>query len=128
MAKFITSSSGNAVTVEIAEKSLFGNARFWAVVLEESWAQVYEAAALDGAHGLKMHLKITLPLISPSMFFVVVLSFVNALKIFKESFLYYNTNYPPDPAYMIQNYCRWFWAIFRTTCHTRAGWCICSRY
>lgn len=65
---------------------------------------VYEAAALDGAHGPKLHTKITLPLISPSLFFVGVLSFVNSLKIFKESYLYYNSNYPPDTAYMIQNY------------------------
>lgn len=65
---------------------------------------IYEAAALDGAHGLKLHVKITLPLISPSLFFVGVLSFVNSLKIFKESYLYYNSNYPPDTAYMIQNY------------------------
>lgn len=65
---------------------------------------IFEAAALDGASGLKMHLKITLPLISPSLFFVLVLSFVNSLKIFKESYLFYNTNYPPDTAYMIQNY------------------------
>lgn len=65
---------------------------------------VYEAAALDGAHGFKLHTKITLPLISPSLFFVGVLSFVNSLKIFKESYLYYNSNYPPDTAYMIQNY------------------------
>lgn len=66
--------------------------------------EVYEAASVDGAHGLKMHAKITLPLISPSMFFVIVLTFVNSLKIFKESYLYYNTNYPPDVAYMVQNY------------------------
>lgn len=33
-----------------------------------------------------------------------MLSFVNSLKIFKESYLYYNSNYPPDTAYMIQNY------------------------
>lgn len=66
--------------------------------------EVYEAAAVDGAYGLKMHTKITLPLISPSMFFVIVLTFVNSLKIFKESYLYYNTNYPPDVAYMVQNY------------------------
>lgn len=65
---------------------------------------VYEAATLDGASGIKMHLKITLPLISPSLFFVTVLSFVNSLKIFKESYLFYNSNYPPDSAYMIQNY------------------------
>ena len=66
--------------------------------------EIYEAAALDSAHGLKLHTKITLPLISPSLFFVGVLSFVNSLKIFKESYLYYNSNYPPDAAYMIQNY------------------------
>ena len=66
--------------------------------------EVYEAAALDGAHGLRLHAKITFPLISPSLFFVGVLSFVNSLKIFKESYLYYNSNYPPDAAYMIQNY------------------------
>ncbi len=66
--------------------------------------EIYEAAAMDGAHGLRLHAKITLPLISPSLFFVGVLSFVNSLKIFKESYLYYNTNYPPDTAYMIQNY------------------------
>lgn len=66
--------------------------------------EIYEAAALDGAHGFRLHAKITLPLISPSLFFVGVLSFVNSLKIFKESYLYYNSNYPPDAAYMIQNY------------------------
>ncbi len=66
--------------------------------------EVYEAAAVDSAHGWKQHLHITLPMISPSLFFVLVLTFVNSLKIFKESYLYYNTNYPPDVAYMVQNY------------------------
>lgn len=66
--------------------------------------EIYEAAALDGAHGLKLHRKITLPLISPSLFFVGVLSFVNSLKIFKESYLFYNSDYPPNTAYMVQNY------------------------
>ncbi len=66
--------------------------------------EVYEAAAVDSAHGWRLHLHITLPMISPSLFFVLVLTFVNSLKIFKESYLYYNTNYPPDVAYMVQNY------------------------
>lgn len=66
--------------------------------------EVYEAASLDGKPGLRIHLKITLPMISPSLFFVTVLSFVNSLKIFKESYLYYNSNYPPDVAYMVQNF------------------------
>ena len=29
---------------------------------------------------------------------------MNSLKIFKESYLFYASNYPPDAAYMIQNY------------------------
>lgn len=66
--------------------------------------EVYDAAAVDGSSGLHTHIKITLPMISPSLFFVIVLSFVNSLKIFKESYLFYNTNYPPDVAYMVQNY------------------------
>ena len=40
-ATFISGSTGNAVTVEIAEKSLFENARFGAVVFEESGSQLY---------------------------------------------------------------------------------------
>ena len=66
--------------------------------------EVYEASAVDGAHGLRLHAKITMPMISPTLFFAIVLTFVNSLKIFKESYLFYNTNYPPDVAYMVQNY------------------------
>ena len=66
--------------------------------------EVYEAAAIDGASPRTVRLKITLPLISPTLLFVGVLSFVNSLKIFKESYLFYNTDYPPDSAYMLQNY------------------------
>lgn len=66
--------------------------------------EVLEAAELDGARGMKLYRYITLPLISPTLFFVGILSFVNSLKIFKESYLFYNTNYPPDPAYTIQYY------------------------
>ena len=66
--------------------------------------EIYEAASLDSRRGLKIHLKITLPMISPTLFFVIVLSFVNSLKIFKVSYLFYNTNYPSDVAYMVQNF------------------------
>ncbi len=65
---------------------------------------VYEAARLDGASNWKLSTKITFPLIIPTLFFVVMLSFVNSLKIFKESYLYYGTNYPPDSVYSIQYY------------------------
>jgi len=66
--------------------------------------EIYEAAALDGAKGLRMHRSVTLPQITPSLLFVVVLSFVGALKSFRESYLFFGTNYPPDAAYTLQYY------------------------
>lgn len=53
-ATFISSSTGNAVTVEIAEKSLFENARFGAVMFEESGSQLY---AQSGDYAARYTLK-----------------------------------------------------------------------
>lgn len=65
---------------------------------------VFEAARLDGANRLVLHTKITIPMIAPTIFFAVLLSIVNSFKIFKESYLYYGTNYPPDHSYTLQYY------------------------
>lgn len=66
--------------------------------------EVLEATELDGARGWKRLRYITLPLIAPTLFFVWILSFVNSMKIFKESFLFFESGYPPDAAYTIQYY------------------------
>lgn len=65
---------------------------------------IYEAARLDGAGGFKLHTKITIPMIMPTVVFTVLLSIVNSFKIFKESYLFYGTNYPPDHSYTLQYY------------------------
>lgn len=65
---------------------------------------IYEAAKLDGAGGLSMHLKITLPLILPTISFSTLMAIVNSFKIFRESYLYYGGNYPPDYGYTLQYY------------------------
>lgn len=65
---------------------------------------IYEAARLDGANSFILHTKITIPMIMPTVFFVALLSVVNSFKIFKESYLYYGTNYPPDHSYTLQYY------------------------
>ncbi len=65
---------------------------------------IFEAAKLDGANSFILHTKITVPLIAPTIFFTALLSIVNSFKIFKESYLYYGTNYPPDHSYTLQYY------------------------
>lgn len=65
---------------------------------------IYEAARLDGANSFILHTKITIPMIMPTVFFTTLLSVVNSFKIFKESYLYYGTNYPPDHSYTLQYY------------------------
>jgi len=65
---------------------------------------IYEAAKLDGANSLILHTKITIPMIMPTVFFTTLLSVVNSFKVFKESYLYYGTNYPPVHSYTLQYY------------------------
>lgn len=67
-------------------------------------ASIFEAARLDGAGNFKLHTKITIPIIMPTIFFTVLLSIVNSFKIFKESYLFFGTNYPPDHSYTLQYY------------------------
>lgn len=65
---------------------------------------LFEAARLDGASTFTLHKKITIPIIMPTIFFVSLLTIVNSFKIFKEIYLYYGTNYPPDHSYTLQYY------------------------
>lgn len=66
--------------------------------------ELYEAARLDGANGFFLHKSITLPLILPTISFSTLMAIVNSFKIFRESFLYYGSNYPPDYGYTLQYY------------------------
>lgn len=65
---------------------------------------VYEAARLDGAKAFRLHLSITMPMITPTIFFTILISIVNTFKVFKESFLYYGGQYPPNHSYTLQYY------------------------
>lgn len=65
---------------------------------------IHEAAKIDGANGFKLHTKITIPIIMPSIVFSILLSIVNSFKVFKESYLYYSSKYPPNHSYTLQYY------------------------
>ncbi len=53
----------------------------------------YEAATLDGASGWRQFLHITLPLLSPSLFFVTVISLIGSLQVFDLVFIMIGDNY-----------------------------------
>ncbi len=57
---------------------------------------LYEAAKLDGAGSERLFRSITLPLLSPSLFFVIVISFIGAFQIFEP--VHIITNGGPDDA------------------------------
>ena len=62
-----------------------------------------DASRIDGAGAWRQLILITLPNIMPTLFFVLILSFVNSVKIFRESYLLYG-NHPDERVYMLQNY------------------------
>lgn len=64
---------------------------------------ILEAARIDGAGVLRTTWYVTLPNISPMLFFTLILSMVNSLKIYRESYLLWGTH-PDKSVYMLQNY------------------------
>jgi len=55
--------------------------------LQEIPRDYYEAANIDGASAIRQFFKITIPLVSPTMFFVVVTSIMSAFQVFDVIFM-----------------------------------------
>lgn len=69
---------------------------------------VYEAAQIDGAGRVTQFFRITLPLIRPMIFTIVVLSLLNSFKVFREAYLV-SGNYPQEQIYLLQHlFNNWF--------------------
>ena len=49
--------------------------------------QLYEAADIDGASSLQKHLKVTIPLLMPIIFFAVSMSIIGGMQLFEEPFV-----------------------------------------
>ena len=64
---------------------------------------LYEYATLEGASFGRQTFSITLPLVVPSAFLVIILAFVSAFRIFKEVY-FIGGAYPEEPLYTLQNY------------------------
>lgn len=62
--------------------------------LQEIPRDYYEAAQIDGANAIQQFFKITVPLISPTMFFVVVTRVISSLQIFDSIYMMISTSSP----------------------------------
>lgn len=58
--------------------------------LKQVPASIYESASLDGAGGLRKFFKITLPMISPTIFFNLILQIINGFRAFTEGYVVTN--------------------------------------
>lgn len=100
--------AGNTTVIPIYLLFIWKNIGICIVLMTAAFTSieksVFEAARLDGANSLKLHMRITIPMIMPTVIFTALLSIVNSFSIFKESYLYYGTNYPPDHSYTLQYY------------------------
>lgn len=65
--------------------------------------EYYENAQIDGASKFKSFYLITLPLLAPISFLVLILSFINSLKIYREIYLLAGS-YPHERIYMLQHF------------------------
>ena len=63
----------------------------------------YETAEVEGAGRIRQLFHITLVYLTPTFFFVVLISIINSFKVFRETYLLAG-DYPYDSIYLLQHY------------------------
>lgn len=94
---------------------------FWVVVIVYLWKNVgynmvlflaglqnipadyYEAASIDGAGRFRKWRSITIVCLTPTSFFVFIMSIINSFKVFRETYMIAG-EYPQERIYMLQHY------------------------
>ncbi len=103
----MTWKEGDALRVPVVLLYVWKNLGFSVVIFTAALQAVpealYEYARLEGASGFKIETKITLPLIAPTAFLVLVLAWINAFKIFKEVY-FIGGAYPSPAVYTLQHF------------------------
>ena len=83
----------------------------WLAGLDGISADLYEAAAVDGANAWQKFFHITLPNLLPTLALVGVLSLLNSFKAFREAFLV-GGSYPHESMYLLQHlFNNWFLSL-----------------
>ncbi|MEG1524819.1 MAG: sugar ABC transporter permease [Clostridia bacterium] len=83
-------------------KNLGYNVILWLAGLSAIPQSYYEAAWVDGANEAQCFRKITLPLLTPTLFMTTVLALINSFKVFREAYLVAG-QYPHISIYMLQH-------------------------
>ena len=65
--------------------------------------EIYEAASMDGANGRQLLFRMTLPMISGTIVFSVILAAAYNLRLFREAYVLYGA-YPDQSVYLTQHY------------------------
>ena len=98
--------TGADLRIPVVLMFLWKNLGFCVVIflsaLQSIPESLYEYATLEGASFTKQTFSITLPLVIPSAFLVLILAFVSAFRIFKEVY-FIGGAYPDEPLYTLQN-------------------------
>lgn len=84
--KWISSSQTAMLSVIIVTvwKSLGYAMIFYLSALEKVPKDLYEASSIDGAHGIRQFFDITLPSISPTTFFLTIITMINSLQAYDQ--------------------------------------------
>lgn len=89
-------------------KNLGYDVILWLAGLNRISSSIYEAARVDGAGACKSFWFITLPNLRPVAFTIIILSFLNSFKVFREAYLVAG-NYPHEKIYLLQHvFNNWF--------------------
>jgi arabinosaccharide transport system permease protein len=65
---------------------------------------VYESADIDGASGFQKFRKITLPLLKPTLIYILTLTIISGYRMFTESYVYWVDTTPGDIGLTIVRY------------------------
>lgn len=98
--------SGSALYVVILVylwKNVGYNMVLFLAGLQNIPADYYEAAAIDGAGKWRQLRTITLVYLTPTTFFVFIMSIINSFKVFRETYTIAG-EYPHESIYMMQHY------------------------
>jgi multiple sugar transport system permease protein len=84
-------------------KNIGYNMILFLAALQNIPREYYEAAMIDGAGPAGRFTNITLVFLTPTAFFVLIISIINSFKVFREIYLI-SGNYPYESIYMLQHY------------------------